>query len=198
MRRKRNTRHFPTPEVRLTQRDIKVFEALYHYRVLTQAQLQRLFFTKIAPQTARRILRLLYDAAYTERRFLLREAGIAASPTLYLLDRKANNELRKRGYDERRWCPKNKKIGNQQLHHLLYVNNFRIEVELAFQQIGFTLLNWLDEKTLKQDYDRVSIPGFHKRKSLIPDGYFAIETPAGISHFFLELDRGTETSKVFK
>jgi hypothetical protein len=36
-----------------------------------------------------------------------------------------------------------------------------------------------------------------KQTPLIPDGYFELNTPAGLSCFFCEVDRGTETLKVF-
>ena len=34
--------------------------------------------------------------------------------------------------------------------------------------------------------------------SVIPDGYFVLATPLGKAHFFVEIDRGTETLARFK
>src|SRR6185436_8751873 len=69
------------------------------------------------------------------------------------------------------------------------------------RQAGLELLTWVGERDLKADYDRVSIrtsSGKQQPVSLIPDGYFVLKTPKGNTHIFLELDRGTTTSKRFR
>ncbi|MBK8025150.1 MAG: replication-relaxation family protein [Chloroflexi bacterium] len=62
-------------------------------------------------------------------------------------------------------------------------------------------MQWRGENDLKADYDRVNIRSESGRLvnvSVIPDSYFVLQTPLGVAHFFLELDRGTMTVKRFK
>ncbi len=54
---------------------------------------------------------------------------------------------------------------------------------------------------MKANYDRViirSATGKNISVSLIPDSYCVLDTPKGVGHLFLELDRGTMTTKRFK
>ncbi|MBE2271228.1 MAG: replication-relaxation family protein [Anaerolinea sp.] len=63
------------------------------------------------------------------------------------------------------------------------------------------MLKWQGENDLKKDYDYVSIrndSGRLKDVSVIPDSYFALQTPRGVTHAFLELDRGKMTVGKFK
>ncbi len=198
-RRKRHQRQDPPPPMRMTARDVQILEAVYHYRTLSQAQIRRFVFTGLSPTTAQRRLFLLYHNAYLERQFLPSIGGIVTSPMLYLLDRRGGEYLvQQAGYDEIRWKPSDNRVGYEYLEHLLAINTFRIEITLACQSAGLPLHPWLDDTTLKQDYDRVPLPGSTRPVAVIPDGYFAIQLNTGINHFFLELDRGTMDSGRFK
>lgn len=87
------------------------------------------------------------------------------------------------------------------LEHTTAINDFRIRITIAAQAAGYELLKWFTEADLKADYDRVSIRGTSGKMqsvSLIPDSYFVLKTPQGYAHFFVEVDRGTETSGRFK
>ena len=201
-RRKRNERQEPPQQPtrsRFTERDGKVIRAVYEYRLLSQKQAHRLLFTDTNPKTAQRRLAYLYDSGYLDRRFLHSAGGMMNSPTLYVLDKGGNDWLmRTDGLDETRWQPGEMRVGYEHLEHLLAINTFRIEVELACRQQGYPLLTWIDDTTLKKDYDRVRVVGSKDPVPVIPDGYFCIETPKGKNHFFLEMDRGSMPSKRFK
>jgi hypothetical protein len=84
------------------------------------------------------------------------------------------------------------------LEHALAINDVRIAVTLACRQPGFQVLEWHSETQLKQDYDRVRLRGRRQPVPVVPDSYFALDTPRGKAHFFLELDRGTMTTKRFR
>lgn len=198
-RRHRHQRQDPPPPMRLTERDQDVIEAVYHHRVLSQGQIERLIFTGTHRSVAQRRLSLLYDHGYLDRRFLPRIGGLVTSPILYLLDKKGSEYLLShRGYDDIRWRPNDNSLGYEHIEHLLAINTFRIEMTLACRMNGLPLQTWLDDTTLKQDYDRVHLPRSARPVAVIPDAYFTIATPKGDTHFFLELDRGTMTSKRFK
>jgi hypothetical protein len=54
---------------------------------------------------------------------------------------------------------------------------------------------------VKADIDQVKAQVSHyktKRVPIVPDSYFLIETPRGVAHFFLELDRATMPLKRFQ
>ena len=123
-----------------------------------------------------------------------------SSPVLYLLGRKGEELLRReRGLEDARWGG-NSGLSGEFLEHTLSINDFRVMVTLAAARNGFDLTAWRSESRLKQDYDRVTIAGPRggRSVSVIPDGYFALQTPQGRTHFFLELDRGTMPTKRFR
>lgn len=198
-RRHRHQRQDPPPPMRLTERDQEVIAAVYHHRILSQGQIERLLFAGTHRSVAQRRLALLYDHGYLDRRFLPRIGGLVTSPILYLLDKKGSEYLlAHRGYDDIHWRPGDNSLGYEHIEHLLAINTFRIEMTLACRTHNLPLQTWLDDTTLKQDYDRVNLPRSAHPVAVIPDAYFSIATPKGDTHFFLELDRGTMTSKRFK
>jgi hypothetical protein len=186
--------------MRLTERDRQIIEAVYLHRVLRQDQVQALFFG--SKSAAQRRLALLYHHGYLARQFLPVRGGIMNSPILYLLDRRGAELLRAEyGYEEVRWHARDNKVGEDFLEHALAINDFRIAVCLASRHAGYRVLTWLGEAELKADYDRVAIRSASGRKRavpVIPDSYFALDTPQGRAHFFLELDRGTMTTRRFR
>ena len=73
-RAKRHERRKNPPNITIqVPRDLDILEAVYTHRVLTQYQLQRLFFPS-KDRTQQR-LRLLYDHAYLDRRFQPQRVG---------------------------------------------------------------------------------------------------------------------------
>jgi|GEM_PF-1496845 len=199
MPRKSRYQRQPSP-MRLTQRDIQVIEVVYAYRVLSQAQIHALLFGDRHPSVSQDRLRKLFDNGYLQRRTIPTTGGQATSPVLYLLDKLGNQVLLKSGrYDEVRWQADHNKIGYEHLEHLMAINRVRIAVTLGCQRDHeLQLERWLDDTTLKADYDRVEIPSLSNAVALIPDGFFELGTFSGKSRYFLEMDRGTMTHKRFR
>jgi hypothetical protein len=200
LRRKRNVRDSAPPPMELTGRDMQIIEAVYQYRLLRQDQLHTLFFGASKAASQRR-LALLYHHGFLDRTFLSVRASYLLSPAIYLIDKRGIELLRgELGYEIARWQSEDKRIGQQFLEHTLAVNDVRVAITLAARQLGYELLTWKSEAELKVDFDRVPLKdAFGKKQavSLIPDGYFVLDTPLGKAHFFLELDRGTMTTKRF-
>lgn len=199
-RRRRGQRTIQPPAMRLTQRDKQIVEAVKLFRVLRQDQIQALFFgSKTATQ---RRLALLYDHGFLERQFLPVRGGILNSPILYLLDKRGAEMLRAEfGYDDLNWNPRNNQVGYEFLDHTLAINDVRISVSLACRDAGYQIQIWQDEADLKADYDYVTLrprTGKPQKVSVIPDSFFVLQTPHGRAPFFLELDRGTMTTKRFR
>ncbi len=203
-RRRRDERLAHPPLMRLTERDKHIVKAVFDYRVLRQDQIQRLFFGENpgAKAAAQRRLVKLYDYGFLERFFLPTRGGLMSSPVLYGLDRRGAELLRAEfGYDDLRWYPTSKELKDDFLEHTLAIADFRVAVTVACKILGYELLTWKGEAALKADYDRVKVrteKGYSRSVSVIPDGYFAVNTPLGKTHFFLELDRGTMTTKRFQ
>lgn len=199
-RRRRDRRDPNPPRLVLTDRDRAIIRAVHEYRALRQDQVQALFFG--SRSAAQRRLALLYHHGYLARQFLLVQTGYMSSPSVYLLDRRGEELLRaEEGLDDVHWKSSHNQVSSDFLEHALAINDFRIAVTLASWQSGYALLEWRSETDLKQDYDRVTLPtvrGGSRSVAVVPDSYFALETPHGKTHFFLELDRGTMTTKRFK
>jgi predicted transcriptional regulator len=189
-KRRRDQRQADPPPMQLTGRDKQIVEAVHLYRVLRQDQLERLIFG--SKSAAQRVLVRLYDHGFLERRFVPVLAG--RSPAYYVLDRRGAELLRAElGYDELSWYPSSKDLKADFLEHTLAINDARIAVVKACERLGYPLVVWLGETELKADYDQVRIAGQSRPVAVIPDGYFAIDTPRGRAHFFLEVDRGSMT-----
>jgi hypothetical protein len=197
-KRRRDQRQSSPKPMQLTERDRLIIEAVHHYRVLRQDQIQMLFFG--GKSATQRTLAHLYDHGFLERKFLPVLYG--RSPTLYVLDRRGAELLRaERGYDHLQWYSSSKDLKTDFLEHTLAINDFRIAVTLGCHLQGHQLVRWLGESELKTQYDRVNIPtekGKHQSVSLIPDSYFQLATTQGHAHFFVEVDRGTETLARFE
>ncbi len=195
----RDQRLAEPPPMRLMERDIDILQAVYEYRTLTTDQIQTLFFTSLSQAYDR--LHMLYHNAYVNRILQGVHADKMSKPMLYVLDKRGIEILRrKRGIEvERRATLKG--VTFQFLEHTLAINWVRIAVTKAAIAEGFKLVKWIGENELKSDYDYVSIrtdTGRMKQVSVIPDGYFVLETPRGITHCCIEVDTGMETVGVFK
>lgn len=195
VKRRRDQRQGLPAPMRLTERDRDIIEAVHLYRVLRQDQIQTLFFRR--QNTTQRVLERLYDHAFLERKFLPVVYG--RSPTLYVLDKRGADLLRsERGYEDLIWYSSNKDLKTDFMEHTAAINDFRIAIVVAARRQGLELITWASESQLKADYDRVQIATSKRPVSLVPDSYFALVTPLGRAHFFIEIDRGTETLDRFK
>jgi hypothetical protein len=203
-RRRRDSRLDNPPLMVLTERDKRVIEAVYRYRVLTQIQITKLFFTR--PNTAQRRLSLLFDHEFLSRDFLPVRGGIMTSPILYSLGKQGARVLTQElGYTNIQIKSETKRTGQEFLEHLLAVNEFRITVTLACEQFGFPIHTWLGQHDMRANPDKVTIQNKNEgttQQALIPDSYFVIQVPQGTenkkAYFFLEYDRGTEPLDTLK
>lgn len=201
-RRKRNRRDDHPPAMVLTKRDKQIIEMVYQCRVLRQDQIHALFFGASTSASQRR-LALLFHHGFLTRVFLTVRASYMLSPALYMLDKRGAELLRMEfGYDDIAWTTKSNDVGQPFLEHTLAINDVRVAVMLACRQTkDFVLLDWRSEAQMKADYDRVTITppkGRAAHISLIPDSFFVVQTPQGKAPFFLEVDRGTETTGRFQ
>ncbi len=200
-RRKRHIRDDSPEPMMLTKRDIQIIEAVYACRILRQDQIHALFFGAAKSASQRRLM-LLYQHGYLDRIFLTTRASVQFSAVAYVVDKLGIEVLRSElGYAIGEGKPTSAQSGQQFLAHTLAINDVRVAVTLACQAQGYTLLTWKSESDLKGDYDRVILSGKSGRRisvSLIPDSYFALNTPRGKAHFFLELDRGQMGLERFK
>jgi len=205
-RTKRNQRQEnPTP-IRITERDIEIVRAVYDYRLLTTDHLKALFFTSYVQAYNR--LSALYHHGFLDRRFLAEYTDIYNTPIVHVLDEKGADLIRRyprEGVEKDHlieWRKDLKKAGIQFLEHRLAINTVRVAMMKACQQNpSFSILKWVNESDMKDDYDRVTIrteTGRLESVSLIPDSYFVLQTPRGVAHFFLEQDMGTMSNKRFK
>lgn len=199
-RARRDERLANPPKIRLTERDLDIVQAVYECRVLTTQHLQTLFFPSAHTAYAR--LSALYHHGLLERKFLGLYADKMNTPILYILDKRGAELLRAERGIEVVWTRDSRLLTTTFLEHTLAINTVRVAVMKACQTTaGISLLTWQGENDLKADYDRVNIRSESGRLvnvSVIPDSYFALQTPHGAAHFFLELDRGTMTTKRFK
>lgn len=185
--------------MRLTKRDLAILEAVYEYRVLSAKQIQQLFFPyPTGIKTARTRLQKLYHHGLVDRKFSGVYFDKMNSPILYVLDKRGAEFLKAAGKFSQEWKRKSKQVGLLFLNHAIAINEVRIAVEIACREFGFEILKWSGEQELKASYDRVNVAGVAEPIAVIPDSYFALRTPKGVMHFFLEVDRSTETNKVFR
>jgi hypothetical protein len=194
---KRDQRMKNPPTLKLTNRDLEVMKALYEYRVLSTHQVQELFFSSIVKARAR--LQLLYHHGFVDRKFSGVYFDKMNSPISYVLDRRGAETLYDTGILTKGWSVKSKQVGTFFLQHTLEINSVRIAITKACQQFGFELVEWRSETELKDGFDHVKVPQIEHPIAVLPDSYLVIKTPAGVTtHFFLEVDRSTETTEKFR
>lgn len=188
--RKRTQRREDPPHVSLQPRDLEIFQALYQFRLMSQGQLERLFWTSKTP--AQRRLEKLYDAGYLERRLLLRQSG--RNPTLYVLGKKAVVELQRHlGLEKVKWYDSYTRLANDKLAHELAIVELYLQIKTACQRLGLEHEFITDVEFRREGgSDRVVVGS--ERQRVIPDLFVAIGQPEQKypSLFFIELDRGEE------
>lgn len=197
-RRKRNARVATPRPMRETEGDRQIVRLVYDYRILSQTQLEQLLGK--SRSTMQQSLVRLYDHRYLERVFLP-IAELGSSPALYILDKRGIEVLQRQGVADFTGVP-DKDISLLFMEHTLAINRFRIAITQACEQIGWKITTWQTENEVKADYDKVMVKGRGSKPKtipIVPDSYFVIEAPdKGLSHLFLELDRGTMTLERFR
>ena len=127
-RRRRYERQANPGRMRLTPRDERVIEAVYHYRILTTSQIARLHFTNAHISVAHTRLRKLFDAGYLDRQASPSSSpGVNNNEMIYMLDERGGQHLIARlGCDEIRWKRAHNSVGYEFIEHLVAINSFRI------------------------------------------------------------------------
>ena len=93
------------------------------------------------------------------------------------------------------------RVSPQFLEHSIEATDVRLAIEKSAGITGCTVEQWIDETEFRRrrHWDRVTIPlpnGEMKSTVIFPDGYFALVDQQGRrGHFFLEVDRSTESIK---
>ena len=169
-------------EVRVTERDTYILEALTKMRFLTTSQLARLFFGS-SRWSANKRLRTLLDFGLVKvwvRSLSEDNIYSLAAPGLRLLkktqgDEHGLNPIAPRGLD-----------GN--IGHLLAINQVRIALAVGLEDSGGELSCW------KSDWDLRA----HGRSRVIPDALFGIQWVGRQERVFtLEVDRNTKSPRNF-
>jgi protein involved in plasmid replication-relaxation len=199
-RRRRDTRLKNPKPISIQPRDIDIVDFVDKYRVVSQAQLQRLFFGSMTP--ARDRLESLFDHNFLERIFKPVFEGEGRAPTLYMLGKKGAELLRtERGYGERRWYSSSRDLRPDKIEHSLAINEVFLAIAFACRESGYEIRQWRTESEMKANYDHVVITntgGKRERVAVIPDSQFVIVANGQKYPFLLELDRGTMPLRRFK
>ncbi|MCH7950968.1 MAG: replication-relaxation family protein, partial [Candidatus Dadabacteria bacterium] len=197
------TERIPHERLELSPRDIEILRSVYTYRFLTSSQLTKMFFP--SKSFADRRLRKLYDHGFLDR--IQRPVTEGKCELLYALWTEGARVLSRKikiSREELGWSKSKNRVGGEFLEHELEVTQFRLALEEACRNNnGYSLKEWRNKEELKLKKGNISygekIRDRGKSIILIPDAYFVLHTPKGIAHFFLEIDRYTETaSKVFR
>lgn len=202
-RRRAWTVRVPEERLELNPRDMEILQSVYTYRFLTSTQLAKMFFS--SKSFAYRRLRKLYDHGFLDR--IQRPVTEGKSELLYSLWTEGARVLSKKlnmSRQELGWSKSKNRVRGEFLEHELEVTRFRLAIEEACKNNeGYSLMEWRNKEELKFKKGNISygekVRERGKNIILIPDAYFVLQTPKGTAHFFLEIDRDTETaSKVFK
>ena len=191
------------PRMQITARDIRVVRAVYDMRFVTREQVQELEFSPSTASFCKRRLTLLYHHGFLDRKFIPAPGSLDSARALYCLDRKGAelvaHELAVNPSDLD-WHPKLSDRELYFLQHTLAINDFRICAIHAAHQSGLAL-NWTDERALRRREmrDYVSDPKAKGQNlTVVPDGYFTLNSEGSAPAFALELDRATVEEKPFK
>lgn len=185
-----------------TERDREIVAAVSTHRALTSDQVSLLFWGDLKANSRCRLrLRLLSEHGYLERA----EQPVALSegrrPLVYFLGKRGLALAADvRGVTESAidWKKEHNDVRWPFLEHLLATNEIRVRLEVAAPRAGFTVLEWLDDKTLSslsiRDQFMVAQPGGGAvQVALGPDGYVSLLDPNGTTRHraFIEADRAT-------
>lgn len=197
------------PGFQLTERDIEILKAVYTYRALSTPQIDALFFERADQNAAPgRVssrclhrLKLLFHAGFLRRKEQAQTLSEGRKPLVYFLDRRGAQylaELAGCSVRELDWDRQGHEVGALFLDHLLLTNEVLVSVIVAARAHGYTLTDWRDERELRRVHhnEQISIPGPDgkpQKVTLIPDGFFSLDTPTARYHQFLEIDRATST-----
>lgn len=203
----------------MTERDLRLLEAVDRYRYLRTGQIHRLIFPECrSVQSARRRLKYLFHNRFLGRITPYIRPGEGSGETAYFLDRAGAELLRLQGI-EPVTPPSTTQVGHAFLSHALDLSEFRVHLERALtRRPDITLKRFTSDFELKavtkkavrgkqnrlsayKLYDEFTPPGAgpaaeKKRFFIYPDALIILEKQVAAKVFrqllFLEIDRGTE------
>lgn len=195
------------PVFRITARDEEVLRAVYTYQTLTTQQISDLLFAPIdmitPPKPHSRVrhrLKGLYHYGLLARHEQPHTFAEGRRFFLYQLDRQGAEWLAHQGdggIQALNWKP-GETLSPLFLEHLIASNNVRIAIVRSAARHGFTIEQWLDERTLKQVQNKdmvvlTNAQGKRQTASVVPDGYFHLRTDSHHYHQFVETDLSSVT-----
>jgi hypothetical protein len=180
------------PAMQLTQRDLRILEAVHAYDgMLGFSQIRRLFFT--GDSQAKHRLMMLYQNKYLNRPN--REQRRRIPEMIYWLNKRGAEivgSLNSLSVNEFAWRKEPRWF---QVDHDLAVNNFRLDMEQACKiDEAVNLETWIPESDFWSYPDKVTY-SYQERKlhrNIRPDGYFMLSIPKNNIRYLLEIDRSTE------
>ncbi len=207
---KRRSRLEPTKRQKPLRESKWVIEALSWIHDLRWATNDQLQLTMgLHRSTLQSHLRNLLDAEMVKTQPVIRATiGMGGSPKLvYKLTAKGKDVLaRHLGISDFSAVP----IGNLSPYfapHIMAINDVRALTYRGCLMNNWRIGTWLDERTIRADYDTVTItvPTAKMNKTysvqipIVPDAHFTLNMGEGGEAFFmLEVDRGTESTKTFQ
>lgn len=198
------------PRFRLTDRDREIVQAVYSFRALSAAQVEALLFQPEKGQdhptkTTRCQLRLklLYHTGYLFRDEQPQKLSEGRKPLVYFLDRKGAElipEIAGNPSEVTNTRRQDRNLSQLFLDHLLSTNDVRVAITVAAKHQAWDIETWLDDTTLKKahmgEYVMLkSEQGKLQQATVVPDGYFILNTGEYVYHHFLEIDRRTVTGE---
>jgi hypothetical protein len=181
------------PRCLLQERDVALLECLWQYRALTTSQLEALRGNDPNPNlrfvsrlTLTRRLKLLFHSKYVRR--LARPSITGMQEPVYLLDTEGAKALSlKHGEVTVRAPSQTPKLAA--LEHILSINQFRVSLTVASADSQLEVLEW---RTSGETKFRVVA----RKSTWIPDAGFTLKTPDLKLFYFLEVDLGSEPSRI--
>jgi len=207
-------------KVVLQERDLKILETLYYYRLLTTSQIKELFFDSL--KTAQTRMRKLYDIKLVSRIF--RPTVFDNVDTIYILANKAIDIVSKETGIETGKILQVIKNGQRrtEFDHFLEMNNFRISLNISATEYNNTISELAKAGVKPEDIIKNEIFNWHyddelrtvkgfrlvsehvpdpeisgQTLTLAPDAFFGITSSKGKFLRYLEIDRGTMSNKAF-
>lgn len=190
----------------LTERDIEIFKALAWFQALTTEQISQLFFPGNWSTCTKRLLKLFQNRFIWRERLDLTQLGFkeGSETLLHTLDEEGARVLtQQRGVPvDTLWQPRDRKIREQDLRHLILQNDIRLSIKVAGKALGYTVEYWetdqtLRRKTAEQKWLVEFVPSYEAEDGLeggeiVPDDWLTLVTPGRRYISILEFDTGTE------
>lgn len=202
LRRPRFRRHrFGKPPLILQSRDEDIVRLVSEYRFITSEEIQALI--PGSDQSILRRLQKLYHAGYLDRP--RNQQQRVNAKMVYALSQEGAHLLAKlSGKEPLRgdWTEKNRQVRLRYLEHALMVSRLRATLTLATTANEKVALDgWRQSQELRDEV-KVEHADWTERIPVYPDAYFVLrmlDEPEGRNrvHVFVEVDRGTMTTKRF-